>query len=85
MHADGALLRSRVEIARHGFGQGEYQYFPYPLPEPIATLRPALYAARAPTANRWNVTLGIDMHYPATHDTFLARYHAAGQTRPTSL
>ncbi len=85
LYPDASRFRSRVVMARHGFGQGEYQYFAYPLPEPIASLRPALYAALAPIANRWNATLGIDVQYPATHGEFLARCHAAGQTRPTPL
>ena len=36
------LFRSTVVMARHGFGQGEYRYFDYPLPEIVARLREAL-------------------------------------------
>lgn len=85
LYPDDTRFRSRVVMARHGFGRGEYKYFSYPLPEPIAHLRPALYAPLSRIANRWNATMGIDVHYPATHDEFLARCHEAGQTRPTPL
>lgn len=77
--------RSRVVMARHGFGRGEYKYFRYPLPGPIARLRGALYARLAPIANRWNRQMGIAVQYPADHAGFLARCHAAGQRRPTPL
>lgn len=77
--------RSRVVMARHGFGRGEYKYFRYPLPGPIARLRGALYARLAPIANRWNRQMGISVQYPADHADFLARCHAAGQRRPTPL
>ncbi|MBV8658077.1 MAG: 2OG-Fe(II) oxygenase [Burkholderiales bacterium] len=79
------LYRSRIVMERHGFGRGEYQYFRYPLPDPIAGLRTALYPHLAPIANRWNATMGIDTHYPAEHATYLARCHDAGQLRPTPL
>lgn len=77
--------RSRIVMARHGFGRGEYKYFRYPLPGPIARLRGALYARLAPIANRWNRQMGINVQYPADHAGFLARCHAAGQRRPTPL
>lgn len=77
--------RSRIVMARHGFGRGEYKYFRYPLPGPIARLRGALYARLAPIANRWNRQMGINVQYPADHAGFLAQCHAAGQRRPTPL
>ncbi|MDC8014478.1 2OG-Fe(II) oxygenase [Tahibacter soli] len=82
---DDARFRSRVVMARHGFGRGEYRYYAYPLPEPIATLRREIYPRLAPIANRWNEAMGVDARYPATHDTFAERCRAAGQTRPTPL
>ena len=79
------LFRSRVIMARHGFGSGEYQYFRYPLPEPLARLRRELYPPLAAVANRWSEALGTDAAYPPTHAEFLERCHRAGQRRPTPL
>jgi hypothetical protein len=85
LYPDDGHFRSRVVMERHGFGRGEYKYFAYPLPDPIAELRPALYAKLRDVANRWNDAMGIDIRYPESHDAFLKRCHAAGQTRPTPL
>src|SRR5262245_49012012 len=56
-YEDDAAFRSRVVMARHGFGSGEYKYFTAPLPEPIAALRTSLYPPLAATANRWQAQI----------------------------
>jgi uncharacterized protein len=78
-------FRSHVVMQRHGFGQGEYQYFAYPLPERIEALRQALYPALAAVANRWNEELGVAKRFPPTLQGWLRQCHAGGQKRPTPL
>lgn len=78
-------FRSHVVMQRHGFGQGEYQYFSYPLPERIEALRQALYPELAAVANRWNAELGVAKRFPPTLQGWLRQCHAAGQKRPTPL
>ena len=85
LYREESVFRSRVVMASHGFGRGEYKYFRYPLPEIIAELRPALYTRLAPVANRWNEAMDIGVRYPETHDAFLRKCHAAGQSKPTPL
>jgi hypothetical protein len=85
LYPEDKNFRSRIVMGRHGFGRGEYKYFAYPLPQPIAELRPALYARLQPIANSWNEAMGIDIRYPQSHEAFLARCHKAGQLRPTPL
>ena len=85
LYADEAAFRSRVVMARHNFGRGEYKYLRYPLPPLVAELREALYPRLAPLANRWHERLGLEPRFPARLDAYLARCHAAGQRRPTPL
>jgi len=82
---DNARFRSKIVMARHGFGQGEYKYFAAPLPQTIATLRARFYPPLAEIANRWNERLDVAARFPDSLDAFLARCHKAGQRRPTPL
>lgn len=85
LYDDSTRFRSRIEMARHGFGQGEYQYFAYPLPKRVAQLRHTLYRSLAPIANGWYERMGLERRFPATLDALLEECHAAGQERPTPL
>jgi hypothetical protein len=85
LYPDDARFRSRIVMAAHGFGRGEYKYFADPLPQPVVALRRGFYPRLAPIADRWNEAMGMSVRYPADHKAFRARCHAAGQTRPTPL
>jgi hypothetical protein len=85
LYVQQELFRKRIEMQRHGYGRGEYQYFRYPLPPLVQSLRALLYARLVPLANRWNGALRREVRYPVEHADFLAACHHAGQTRPTPL
>jgi hypothetical protein len=78
-------FRSRVVMARHGFGRGEYRYFGYPLPQLIVALRESLYVRLVPVANRWCNAMGMTVRFPVRHAEFIDRCHAAGQRKATPL
>ncbi len=85
LYSRPGLFRSRIVMARHGFGRGEYQYFDYPLPRCVESLRTQLYPHLVPIANRWHETMKSAIRFPAKHAAFIERCHASGQNRPTPL
>jgi uncharacterized protein len=85
LYQEDGIFRSRVVMAQHSFGRGEYKYFSYPLPDIIDGLRTTIYPLLVPIANHWNTVMGIDVRYPEKHAEFIARCHNAGQLRPTPL
>lgn len=85
LYDDDRAFRSRVVMARHGFGQGEYRYLSYPLPVDVQALRETIYPKLAPVANRWRRTLGEPDLFPRTLSAYLKQCHRAGQARPTPL
>jgi hypothetical protein len=85
LYADDSRFRSRIDMARYRFGEGEYKYFANPLPSVVSRLRTALYPPLAAIANRWMERLGESERYPSTLDAFLKRCAAAGQKKPTPL
>ncbi len=85
LYGQDAGFRSRVVMARHSFGKGEYRYFSYPLPPLVERLRTALYPCLVPVANEWHERMGMAVRFPAEHAEYIARCAAAGQSRPTPL
>ena len=85
LYDEDTRFRKRIVMERHAYGQGEYKYFGYPLPDPVAALRAALYPPLAAVANAWRKILGEPGGFPDALETYLASCHAAGQTRPTPL
>jgi uncharacterized protein len=79
------LFRSRIDMARYSFGRGEYQYYAYPLPDLIASLRTAFYPLLVATANTWQSRMGLEPAFPRDHQAFIDRCRDAGQARPTPL
>ena len=85
LYGDETRFRSKVVMRRHGFGEGEYQYFARPLPDLVEGLREAVYPRLVPVANAWAEALGRPQRYPERLADFLETCHAAGQERPTPL
>jgi hypothetical protein len=82
---DSVTFRSTINMARYGFGHGEYKYFADPLPDIVTALRSAIYEKLAPIANHWKRQLGDPSEWPASHSELARLCAAAGQKRPTPL
>lgn len=85
LYENKGLFRKRVVMERHRFGKGEYQYFNYPLPDLITSIRKAYYTQLAPLANQWMKALKIEVDYPAVHEKFIDQCKTAGQQLATPL
>ena len=85
LYGNDRLFRSRIDMKRFRFGQGEYKYFTYPLPPLVQSLREAMYPRLAVVANAWAKALGHPDSFPLSHDRFLALCRRNGQTKPTPL
>jgi hypothetical protein len=85
LYGNDAAFRSKIVMARHRFGVGEYKYFSCPLPQLIKELRESLYTPLAQLANEWSQQLHLDVRYPTSHREFIQMCHARGQKRPTPL
>jgi hypothetical protein len=85
LYTDESRFRSRILMKRHAFGEGEYQYLAYPLPDTVQELRTTAYPELAPLANIWAERMGWTERFPDSHSDYLASCHDAGQTRPTPL
>jgi hypothetical protein len=85
LYADESRFRSRVDMARHRFGVGEYKYFASPLPPLVDELRDRLYPLLFGIANRWYEALGSTERFPPTLAAFHRVCEKHGQFKPTPL
>lgn len=85
LYGNGPLFRSRIDMKRFRFGEGEYKYFAYPLPPLVQVLRETIYPRLAVIANAWAKALGQPEGFPLSHDKFLAVCRRNRQTKPTPL
>lgn len=84
-YAETERFRATIDMARYRFGSGQYRYFAYPLPEPLADLRASFYAQLLPVARDWADKLGKPAPWPDSFDEWLDDCHRAGQERPTPI
>jgi len=85
LYANQELYRNIINMQRYRFGQGEYKYFSYPLPNLVHQLRDQFYTPLSTVANQWATLLGDQTSYPAKHSEFISHCHQHKQVRPTPL
>jgi uncharacterized protein len=85
LYPKDTLFRSRIDMKRFRFGEGEYKYFKYPLPPLVQTLREEIYPHLAVIANAWTQALGQPGVFPLSHDKLLALCRRYRQTKATPL
>ncbi len=85
LYPEERRFRSRVDMARFRFGEGEYKYFADPLPRLVSELRRHAYPPLAAVASEWEAALGREQRYPPDLDGFLAVCAEHGQVKPTPL
>ena len=85
LYPDDHLFRATIDMRRYRFGEGEYRYFERPYPEPIESLKQALYPRLLPIARDWWIKLGRKAPWPDALDDWLDRCHTAGQTKSTAI
>jgi hypothetical protein len=85
MYEDEARFRSRVDMARHRFGVGDYKYFAAPLPPLVQALRVHAYPPLAAIANQFEAALDTATLHPGDLDGLLKICRRRGQTKPTPL
>ena len=85
LYGNDRIFRSRIDMKRFRFGEGEYKYFRYPLPPLVQALRETIYPRLAVVANAWAKALGQTDRFPESHDQFLAICRRKGQSKPTPL
>ncbi len=84
-YLDRALYRSTIEMERYRFGKGQYNYFAYPLPDQIQTIRESIYEPLARLANLWMSSLKSETVFPQTHKELIQQCASKNQVRPTPL
>jgi hypothetical protein len=70
---------------QRSWGNGNYRYARYPMPELVMDLRAAIYPRLAPIANVWNERMEIGERFPIAHEEYLETCRRVGQIVPTPM